>query len=153
MRIKRIIVQTFGKIVRERILRHAIRVFGKESQCRMMIEEMSELTKALCKLPRGGPVENVLEEMADVQIMLDQMRLIFGSTKAMEMMKLGRLARRIQTMERKEIKDDNQPYRETTFVKGLDSVYQTGRKDVCTKPDAALADAGIHKEWENQLLG
>lgn len=100
MRIKRITVQASGKIVRERILRHAIRVFGKESQCRMMIEEMSELTKALCKLPRGGPVENVLEEMADVQIMLDQMKLLFGDTAEMEAVKLGRLARRIQIDEK-----------------------------------------------------
>lgn len=123
MRIKRITVQASGKIVRERILRHAIQVFGKESQCRMMIEEMSELTKALCKLPRGGPVENVLEEMADVQIMLDQMKLLFGDTAEMEAMKLGRLARRIQTIERKGIKDDNWPRREANFIKGLDSVY------------------------------
>lgn len=117
------IVAVHRKKYRQVILLKAIRTFGKESQCRMMIEEMSELTKALCKLPRDGPVENVLEEMADVQIMLDQMKLLFGDTAEMEAMKLGRLAQRIQTIERKGIKDDNRPYRETTFVKGLDSVY------------------------------
>lgn len=90
------IVAVHRKKYRQVILLKAIRTFGKESQCRMMIEEMSELTKALCKLPRDGPVENVLEEMADVQIMLDQMKLLFGDTAEMEAVKLGRLARRIQ---------------------------------------------------------
>lgn len=85
-----------SRLQRKMLLLQAVQKFGKESQCRMMIEEMSELTKALCKLPRGGPVENVLEEMADVQIMLDQMKLLFGDTAEMEAVKLGRLARRIQ---------------------------------------------------------
>jgi hypothetical protein len=67
------------------ILKKAIKIYGEESQIDMMIEEMSELTKALCKLKRHRKdgeatceqYENVLEEVADVKIMLVQMEMIF----------------------------------------------------------------------------
>ena len=62
---------------------------------KMMIEEMSELTKALCKFWRknadGRAVADIQEEMADVQIMLDQMKIIFGETKDIEAAKIARL--------------------------------------------------------------
>ena len=44
----------------------------------MAIEEMSELTKEICKDFRGKlNRENLIEEMADVLIMLDQMLLMY----------------------------------------------------------------------------
>ena len=69
----------------ENILLQAIVGYGAEAQTDMMIEEMSELTKALLKHRRKESEEtldNILEEIADVQIMLDQMKLIYddGST-------------------------------------------------------------------------
>lgn len=43
------------------------------------IEELSELQKELCKALRGDiNLDNIAEEMADVYIMLQQMRLFFG---------------------------------------------------------------------------
>lgn len=63
-----------------RILEQAVDAYGAGPQIDMMIEEMSELTKALCKYRRKPAEEtfaDVLEEMADVQIMLNQMVLIF----------------------------------------------------------------------------
>ena len=70
---------------REEILRKAIETYGKDSQAKMMIEEMSELTKELCKLFRGeGDTGHILQDMADVQIMLDQMRKIFGDTSELD---------------------------------------------------------------------
>lgn len=84
---------------RIRLLRKAVNTYGKDSQIRVMIEEMSELTKELCKLYRahGAPetsaVERkIAEEMADVQIMLDQMKIIFGNPVGAEYAKLYRLA-------------------------------------------------------------
>ncbi len=82
----------------------AIHQYGISSQQEMCIEEMAELTKALCKLRRhieNAPEfykthENVVEEIADVQIMLDQMRMIFGSTADMEDYKLNRLWARME---------------------------------------------------------
>lgn len=61
------------------ILTGAILKYGFESQTMMAIEEMSELTKEICKTKRGQfEKEHILEEMADVQIMLWQLGIIFG---------------------------------------------------------------------------
>lgn len=50
----------------------------KEKQINVCIEEMSELTKALCKHIRGKTdMENIKEEIADVHIMLMQMLMLF----------------------------------------------------------------------------
>ena len=75
----------------------------------MMVEEMSELTKALCKLYRARTeadaekaVEDIREEMADVQIMLDQMKILFGGIEDQEGKKLDRLARRLEAAHTKE---------------------------------------------------
>lgn len=52
--------------------------YGKESQVNMTIEECSELTKALLKERRGlGTKEAIIDEIADVQIMLEQLQDIF----------------------------------------------------------------------------
>ena len=82
---------------REAVLRKAIDTYGEESQEKMMREEMSELTKELCKCFRGEKdTGHILEEIADVQIMLDQMKMIFGDTSEMEKVKLERLERRMK---------------------------------------------------------
>lgn len=60
------------------LFKNTIEHFGKEPQIDMMIEECSELIQALCKHKRGLP-SNVEEELADVNIMLEQMRLLFNS--------------------------------------------------------------------------
>lgn len=80
------------------ILTAAISTYGMKAQQDMALEEMSELTKAILKTRRAhtGPeltaaFENVLEEIADVQIMLDQMKLIYGDTQEQEAEKLARL--------------------------------------------------------------
>lgn len=88
---------------RNTLLVDAVQTWGHEPQTRMMIEEMSELTKALCKLYRAKTeadaepiIENIREEMADVQIMLDQMKIIFGGTEEKERVKLERLGKRLE---------------------------------------------------------
>lgn len=81
-----------------RILEKAVNTYGAQAQIDMMIEEMSELTKALCKYRReqtDSTFEDVLEEMADVQIMLNQMALIFSDFNEQEIAKLERLEMRL----------------------------------------------------------
>jgi NTP pyrophosphatase (non-canonical NTP hydrolase) len=81
-----------------RILHAAIERYGAPWQTDMMIEEMSELTKAILKNRRGActeTVDAVLEEMADVEIMLDQMKMIFGSCAIHRRLKVRRLANRL----------------------------------------------------------
>ena len=58
--------------------KQAISAYGEKAQKLMAIEEMSELTKEICKDFRGKlNRENLIEEMADVLIMLDQMLLMY----------------------------------------------------------------------------
>ena len=90
---------------RRALLDRAITAYGAPAQMDMAVEEMAELTKALCKVKRvscaaeaKAVLENVVEEMADVQIMLDQIRIIFGrSTAEAEECKLERLKKRLDT--------------------------------------------------------
>ena len=77
---------------RRALLDRAITTYGAPAQMDMAVEEMAELTKALCKIKRAqagcevtAAIGNVIEEMADVQIMLDQLRIIFHrSTEEVE---------------------------------------------------------------------
>lgn len=65
---------------RKELLREAILKYGTESQVFMAIEEMAELMKALSKYRRNKgttQIENVIEEIADVRIMLEQLEIIF----------------------------------------------------------------------------
>ena len=59
------------------ILRAAIAEYGEEAQTKMVLEEMSELQKEICKRWRGKDnIGNIAEELADVEIMLDQLKMI-----------------------------------------------------------------------------
>ena len=88
---------------RRALLDRAITTYGAPAQMDMAVEEMAELTKALCKIKRAqagcevtAAIGNVIEEMADVQIMLDQLRIIFHrSTEEAEEAKLERLKNRL----------------------------------------------------------
>ena len=79
----------------ERALEH----YGPDAQITMVMEEMSELQKELCKYRRGrANYDHIAEEIADVSIMLDQMRLLFqcgGAVQAWRLEKVRRLADRI----------------------------------------------------------
>lgn len=93
---------------RREILVRAINTYGKSAQLDMVVEEMAELTKAISKLRRAGSddetraaMENIAEEAADVQIMLDQLRMMFGIVTApIEEEKLIRLAGRLDHYEK-----------------------------------------------------
>ena len=66
------------KYSEEITLRKVINKFGKEAQCRQVMEECAELIQAVNKNLRSiGAKENLIEEMADVGIMLDQLRIMF----------------------------------------------------------------------------
>lgn len=82
--------KTFMKT--QEIEKAAIEVFGKESQKDIFIEESAELTKELLKERRGADnLSAILEEMADVEIALDQMKLIYGSCEKIKEKKILRL--------------------------------------------------------------
>lgn len=57
----------------------AIEKYGAVNQTMVAIEEMAELMQALVKCLRGQKNRNnLVEEIADVHIMLDQIMIIYG---------------------------------------------------------------------------
>lgn len=72
----------------------AVKHFGSESQTMMCIEEMAELQKELCKHSRGrNNYYDIAEEIADVQIMLEQMIILFDCRETVEDWKFAKLMR------------------------------------------------------------
>lgn len=60
------------------VLQRALDTYGSALQIAMVFEEMSELQKELCKYLRGKySPENIAKEIADVEIMLEQMKMLF----------------------------------------------------------------------------
>lgn len=88
------------------IFEKAIENYGKDHQILKAVEEMSELTKALmkyfdCKDKKMMPIvlDSIDEEMADVEIMLEQLHLIFNNDEqvaARREEKIKRLERRMK---------------------------------------------------------
>lgn len=79
----------------------AVVKFGERAQILMAVEEMSELTEALLKYVRhedfnqgdyDSIIESVSEKRADVEIMLNQLDVIFGDNSEAEQRKLEHLA-------------------------------------------------------------
>ena len=65
----------------QEIFNKAISTYGEKAQKLMAIEEMSELTKEICKDFRGKlDREHLIEEMADVTITIDQLMMMYKIT-------------------------------------------------------------------------
>lgn len=80
------------KDVYQKILNH----YGEEHQVYKLIEEMAELTVALLK----QKVINIHEELADVEIMLEQLKLMeFYDEEKKEIKKLFKLNRQLKRID------------------------------------------------------
>ncbi len=81
------------------ILEQAIHTYGKEKQEIVAIEEMSELQKELSKNIRGEEnTDHISEEIADVEIMLEQLKIMHSNRDSVEdwkAKKIERLQRRL----------------------------------------------------------
>lgn len=74
--------------------------YGREHQVLIAIEEMSELTKELCKyFRRYDRKKEIIEEVADAQIMLEQIIELFGINNEVDRMVDYKLNRQIRRME------------------------------------------------------
>lgn len=87
-----------------KIVRGIVDKRGERAQIIKAVEEMSELTHALCRYigeekPKAADIVNACEEIADVEIMLEQMKIIFdaGQVMAWKRDKLSRLAALLET--------------------------------------------------------
>ena len=91
----------------EEVSKEALEFWGYEPQSTMAIEEMSELIQALCKYKRYGYEaasqeikDNVLEEIADVHNMIEQLEIYFGQEEITKIRidKLNRTKARIEKL-------------------------------------------------------
>ncbi|QCT71104.1 hypothetical protein [Eubacterium maltosivorans] len=89
----------------EAVLKRALDHYGIDNQLTKAVEEMAELTKEICKLKIAGQnlngadliraKQHILEEKADVYIMLMQLDLYFGESLAYIDAKIARLKERM----------------------------------------------------------
>ena len=76
------------------IYQKALDKWGTNFQIIMVMEEMSELQKALIKHIRGkGNRSDIIEELADVDIMLEQMKIAFNCAEDVMIVKSEKLSR------------------------------------------------------------
>ena len=96
------------------VFKDAIKEFGEAAQVTMVFEEMAELQKELCKWLRGNTDAEeryrIAEEIADVEIMLAQMKLLFdnrGLVLSYRREKTARLAGRIEKIKKNREEETN----------------------------------------------
>lgn len=90
----------------EQLYKRALRVWGKEPQMLQVIEEMSELIKEILKNVNRNKenVDAIIEETADVEIMLGQLKCCYGiaeQIKAYKAEKLKTIEKRLDDWESK----------------------------------------------------
>jgi NTP pyrophosphatase (non-canonical NTP hydrolase) len=82
------------------LMKKALDTLGEEFQIMLLVEECGELLQAIGKVYRNkhGSIENMQEEIADVQLMLDQVKLIYDEDEIDRIMdqKLIRLKTRLE---------------------------------------------------------
>lgn len=90
-------------VYEEFVFRKAVETFGKEHQMIVAIEELSELQKEITKNLRGGEnLKALAEEICDVEIVIDQLKLIFGNQEQVDeyrQFKVDRLLSKIKAQE------------------------------------------------------
>ena len=95
------------------VLRRAIEKYGQDHQMVVAIEELSELQKELCKYLRYGldaqRVENIAEEIADVEIMLEQVKIMLVCHVAVTKKRRAKLQRLKDNMDQAEKPDAGPP--------------------------------------------
>lgn len=85
---------------KQKLYAHVLKKWGIETQMDMVIEECAELIQAIQHIKRGrfDQHANLYEELADVDIMIEQMKLWFGANRinVLKADKLKRLEKRLR---------------------------------------------------------
>lgn len=91
-------------------IKKIISTYDQSSRADLAIEEMAELQKALLKYRRAARPElqvlrmkDIAEEIADVQIMLDQLIEVYNCRDDVERMIGYKIERQLKRIERKEM--------------------------------------------------
>ena len=80
------------------ICQQAVSFYGAQQQEIIAVEELSELIQAISHKRRGRD-HNIAEEIADVEIMLEQLKQINSCRQAVEDFKIQKLERLRQSIE------------------------------------------------------
>ena len=91
----------------EKLYKRALADWGKEAQMLMVVEEMSELTKEILKNinRKKDNIAEIIEEAADVEIMLGQLKCCYDIEQQIADYKTGKMeliAKRLDEWEKKE---------------------------------------------------
>lgn len=94
------VLQELNKRSSADVYGRAVTYYGESSRLLLAIEEMSELTKELVKRARGrNNMDTISEEIADVEIMLEQLKTLFGNRAEVDCWKAKKLQRLIERMD------------------------------------------------------
>jgi NTP pyrophosphatase (non-canonical NTP hydrolase) len=135
-------------------MKKIIDFYGKEAQCRLAMEECAELiqaiNKCLCFEGDGESRNNLIEEIADVEIMIEQLKIMFNITNEehdkMYDKKLkrvyGRLEASIEAKKDEEEENDSDKIKLTKFeyyfLEGLCYEYKNHDLWFCRDGDKKL---------------
>jgi hypothetical protein len=64
-------------MIEQELMKQAINKWGKDSQMDMVVEECAELIKAIQKWRRNNDAMPIIEEAVDVELMLEQLKIIY----------------------------------------------------------------------------
>lgn len=109
------------------VCQRAVEAYGKEHQLIICMEEMAELTKELSKNLRGhNNLQEIAEKVADVEIMLEQVKVIFDLKEEVSEAKEAKLLR----LQKRIIRDTGeQDYATSLTRKWLDDHTQKAVHD------------------------
>ncbi|MFQ9253423.1 MAG: hypothetical protein ACLR3W_04015 [Faecalibacillus intestinalis] len=92
--------------IKEQVFKQSIEIYGKEAQSRQVMEECAELIQAVNKMLRyeDRPAEpeyyaNLIEEIADVEIMLYQLKVMFNIDDEVFKVKIQKAKREKERLE------------------------------------------------------
>ncbi len=88
------------------VLKRALKTWGEQAQMMMVVEEMSELMKEILKniCRHKDNIDQIIEETADVEIMLAQLKenyQIFDRVEAYKTEKIKLIAKRLDDWDKK----------------------------------------------------
>lgn len=89
------------QIDRNNIYELAIKKWGRDAQIVMAIEECAELQHALCKFLNNRNEKDlnaIADELADVEIMIEQLRILFANNGRVDAIKEAKLTRLVEML-------------------------------------------------------
>jgi NTP pyrophosphatase (non-canonical NTP hydrolase) len=89
----------------DEVYRKAIDTWGETAQLDQTIEELAELIQAINKYKRTKNIESMLEEIADVEIMISQMKYLLTCTSTQTLFTAKESIEQIKDTKIKRIKD------------------------------------------------